>query len=145
MTDSLSSVQNIYCTIPTNSDGHCHQGVRPPDFRPVVIGHLGSAARFGLMSSRPKFYPPGTVLKIGVFEHPRGGKPCIEWLQATHWIQMGLESCAGGVHVWDCCYDCRGPPSGTVLSSSSGPPPLGLTLTFFVINYPPAELVGMVQ
>jgi hypothetical protein len=38
-----------------------------------------------------------------------------------------------------------GSPSGTVLSSSSGPPPLGLTLTFFVINSPTAELVGMVQ
>ena len=40
-----------YCTIPTNSDCHCHQGVRPPDFWLGVIGHQGSAARFESMSS----------------------------------------------------------------------------------------------
>lgn len=31
------------------------------------------------------------------------------------------------------------------LSSSSSPPPLSTTPIFFVINDPPAELVGMVQ
>ena len=36
-TRSYSSLHHYYCLIPTNSAGHCHHGVRRPDFRWVVI------------------------------------------------------------------------------------------------------------
>jgi len=32
-TEAALIVSRDYCTIPTNPVGHCHRGVRPPDFR----------------------------------------------------------------------------------------------------------------
>ena len=92
---------DVYCTIPTNPVGHCHQGVRRPDFGSIIIVIGGSAA--SLDSTSPIF-----ELEVIRVEQ----NLCIESSSGPEQVQSGWNvSSLGVVELGSAVLPCWDSPS----------------------------------